>query len=193
MARLQSYFVTTFCFIIFFSNCVDCNDSRRKSNLLDLRRISHEIFSKNDLGGSNAIIETMSKHNWTENHECLVELLAIKNGIDNFEEWGLERMYKCLLFHLNKCFSFIVFFHITEWCTTLESTKAISSNATVYSESIVCLIALLSCFLRILLCTNEITIGTKLMELKRTLIVKLSVGHSGQHTLCVTKQLRATV
>lgn len=29
--------------------------------------------------------------NWTGNHECFNELIAIKNGLINFEKWAIER------------------------------------------------------------------------------------------------------
>lgn len=92
MTSLQRYFVKFFCFLVFFTNCVHCSYSEFKSYLFDIKQISYELFLKNDFNISNIIIETISKHDWAENHECLLELNAIKNGIDNFEEWAFESM-----------------------------------------------------------------------------------------------------
>lgn len=90
MTVFFNLFVRIFGFIVVFSNCVHCYDVKFKSNLLDIKRISYEFFSENNFNMSNGIIETISRHNWTENQECLGELYEIKNGIDNFEDWALE-------------------------------------------------------------------------------------------------------
>lgn len=92
MTGQQCYIVKFFCFIVTLVNFFECHDMKFKSNLLDIKQIGHEIFSKNDFNVSNVIFETISQHNWTENRECLMELNTIKNGIDNFEEWAFERM-----------------------------------------------------------------------------------------------------
>lgn len=55
-----------------------------------MKRINYEIFTKIDFNISNFIIEKISQHNWTENRECLLELSAIQNGINNFENWAFE-------------------------------------------------------------------------------------------------------
>lgn len=94
MAAFRNYFVKLFCFLMLYINCVRCYDPKFKSHLLDIKRVSYEIFSKNNFNISSVIIETISQHNWTENRECLVELTAIKNGIDNFEEWAFVSMWK---------------------------------------------------------------------------------------------------
>lgn len=37
----------------------------------------------------NTINEVLSK-NWTENHECLIELNAINDGLEKNEEWAVR-------------------------------------------------------------------------------------------------------
>lgn len=41
----------------------------------------------------NAIDAILSHKNWTENHECSIELNSIKNGIENHEEWVTKCEY----------------------------------------------------------------------------------------------------
>lgn len=55
----------------------------------DFDRIKREIFTKSDLSISNLINESIS-YNWTENHNCLSELITIKDGLMNFEEWAIK-------------------------------------------------------------------------------------------------------
>lgn len=92
MVAFRSYFVKFFCFLLLYIKCVRCYDPKFKSHLLGIKRVSYEIFSKTNFNISSVIMETISQHNWTENHECLVELTAIKNGIDNFDEWAFASM-----------------------------------------------------------------------------------------------------
>lgn len=67
---------------------VRCDNVGCEPNFFDFKQIKRELFSQNDLGMSNLISELMS-YNWTENHECLNELIAIQNGFVNFDEWAL--------------------------------------------------------------------------------------------------------
>lgn len=48
-----------------------------------------DIFYLKDFNTWNAISGTLSK-NWTENHECFIELNAIKNGLKKHEEWAIR-------------------------------------------------------------------------------------------------------
>lgn len=41
----------------------------------------------------NAIDTILSHSNWTENHECVIELNAIKDGIESNEEWVTNCKY----------------------------------------------------------------------------------------------------
>ena len=53
------------------------------------KQIRTDLFSMRNFDISNAIDEILSR-NWTQNHECLIELNAIKNGIKNHEEWAIR-------------------------------------------------------------------------------------------------------
>lgn len=52
-------------------------------------QISPDIFDLRNFDASNAIKRILSG-NWTENHECLIELNAIKSGLNNHEEWAIR-------------------------------------------------------------------------------------------------------
>lgn len=43
---------------------------------------------------SNILKEILS-HDWRENHQCLNELNAIKNGLDNHELWAFRGEFEC--------------------------------------------------------------------------------------------------
>lgn len=45
-------------------------------------------LSKN-FNTSNAISSILS-YNWTQNHECLIELNAIQSGLMNQDEWAMK-------------------------------------------------------------------------------------------------------
>lgn len=36
------------------------------------------------------IINGILSHNWIKNHDCLIELNAIKTGLENHEEWAIR-------------------------------------------------------------------------------------------------------
>ena len=48
------------------------------------------LFPSNKFDISSAINGILSQ-NWTQNQECLIELNAIKKGINNHEEWAIKR------------------------------------------------------------------------------------------------------
>lgn len=78
----------TKCFIwLLVVNGVLCNSAKSKSIYFHMERIRNELFS--DISNTITIIESLSQ-NWTENHECLIELNAIKNGIINSDEWAIK-------------------------------------------------------------------------------------------------------
>lgn len=54
-----------------------------------IKQIRTDLFYMRDFNTSNAINGILS-HNWTENHECLMELNAIKIGLKNREEWAMR-------------------------------------------------------------------------------------------------------
>lgn len=52
-------------------------------------QIGPDAFYLRNVNATNTINEILSQ-NWTENRECLLELNAIKNGIDKHEEWAIR-------------------------------------------------------------------------------------------------------
>lgn len=55
-------------------------------------QLSKDFLSLRNFHRSKAIDEVLF-YNWTENHECLIELNAIKNGLDNYEEWAARSKF----------------------------------------------------------------------------------------------------
>lgn len=68
---------------------VGCHDFQWEPNYFDFKQIKKDIFTQNDVSISSLISESMSL-NWTENQDCLNELIAIKNGLANFDEWAVK-------------------------------------------------------------------------------------------------------
>lgn len=56
---------------------------------LENNQIRADTFYLRNFNAPNAISGISSRY-WTENHECLIELNAIKNGIDQHEEWAIR-------------------------------------------------------------------------------------------------------
>lgn len=80
-------------FLVVLGVCsVVCNDEKFKSNFNMVEHLKKHFYAKSDLNITNVIGEFMSQ-NWTENHKCLTELIAIKNGINNFDEWAITRKF----------------------------------------------------------------------------------------------------
>lgn len=52
-------------------------------------QVKSDLFYFRSINTSN-IIDRVLSHNWTQNHECLTELKAIKTGLENHEEWALR-------------------------------------------------------------------------------------------------------
>lgn len=53
------------------------------------KSIRTDLFYMRNFNISNAIDGILSQK-WTENHECLAELNAIKTGLKNHEEWAIR-------------------------------------------------------------------------------------------------------
>lgn len=47
------------------------------------------IFSMRHFNVPNSVSRILS-HNWTDNQDCLIELNAIKNGLENDEQWAIQ-------------------------------------------------------------------------------------------------------
>lgn len=80
-------------FLCVLSVCsVHCNDTKFKSNFNIVEHLKKSFYAKSDLNITNVLNEFVA-HNWTENYGCLTELIAIKNGIINFDEWAITRKF----------------------------------------------------------------------------------------------------
>lgn len=72
--------------------CVQCSFATKfQPNFINFEQIKHDLYSIRDLNVSNIISEISSQKNWLVNRECLVELTAIKHGLDEFDEWAVKR------------------------------------------------------------------------------------------------------
>lgn len=78
------YFLLIICAISVHSTNIEW-----EPNFFDFNQIKSEILTKNDLSISNLINESMS-YNWTKNHDCLKELIEIKSGLMNVEDWAVK-------------------------------------------------------------------------------------------------------
>ena len=79
--RLISLFLVSQILLVVIGG-IQANDSYKKLKLRNL-------FFMRNFNVSNAINEILSS-NWTENHKCLVELNAIKSGVNNYDEWAIK-------------------------------------------------------------------------------------------------------
>lgn len=92
MTKIQSS-IPNVLYLFLFVKCAFCDDTKLKPNLLDIELIRNEIsFIKHNFDSSEAVVQSLSQ-NWTENRDCFIELIAIENGIRNFDEWALKSMY----------------------------------------------------------------------------------------------------
>lgn len=55
----------------------------------DYTKLEKQLFYLRNFNTSS-IIDKILFHNWTENHECLTELNAIRKGLQNHEEWAIR-------------------------------------------------------------------------------------------------------
>lgn len=69
-------------FVILSAISIQAIESNNKQTIEDL------IFMRN-FNKSNAIDAILS-HNWTKNHECLMELNALKKGLIDHEGWAIK-------------------------------------------------------------------------------------------------------
>ena len=56
---------------------------------LDNDFLKKDIFSIKHFNIPNTINEILSQ-NWTDNQDCLIELNAIKSGLENDEQWAIN-------------------------------------------------------------------------------------------------------
>lgn len=69
------------------------------------------VFSQlKNFDATNTISAILSR-NWTKNPECLIELTAIKNGIDKHEEWAIRgetiSIHRCIELKTIKVFCIV--------------------------------------------------------------------------------------
>lgn len=94
MANRHS-FNPKFQFLVFILVCIQCIDAKLNVNNnhfypFNFEQIKFNLFSNSsDFPKANKFSEFNSK-NWTEHHQCLKELNAIKNGLNNFEPWAIQ-------------------------------------------------------------------------------------------------------
>lgn len=75
-------------YLVIFVACIECviaKSNHANINVFDFEQIKNDLFSN----VPNLISENGSP-NWTESHNCLSELNAIKNGLNNLEEWAVK-------------------------------------------------------------------------------------------------------
>lgn len=85
MASNQSYFLVLFYLIsqiALWTIGIQATES-------DNDQIQKDLFNLRKFNVSSAINGILN-HNWLENRECLIELNAIKNGLDNDEQWAMK-------------------------------------------------------------------------------------------------------
>lgn len=73
--------------------CIRCIDAKTNENNhiypFNFEQIKFDLFSLGDVVKTNKFGESNSK-NWTSHQQCLSELNAIKNGLNNFELWAIQ-------------------------------------------------------------------------------------------------------
>lgn len=86
MNRLSQYF-----FILLFSigQIISSVIGIQTKDVDNDIQIQADLFYLRNVDTSN-IVDRILSRNWTENHDCLLELNAIKNGLKNHEEWAIE-------------------------------------------------------------------------------------------------------
>lgn len=86
-------FISKFQFFIFILVCVQCNHAKlnvnNHLNPFNFEQIKFDLFSKSDFAKIDKFSELNSR-NSTDHHQCLKELNAIKNGLNNFEPWAIQ-------------------------------------------------------------------------------------------------------
>lgn len=95
--------------------CVQCSLATKfQPNYIDFEQIKHDLYAIRDFNISNVIREISSDKNWSGNRECLLELTAIRDGFDEFDEWAVKR---------KKCFIFLTYFkwpYVNSYCRLLH-------------------------------------------------------------------------
>lgn len=56
----------------------------------DSNQVHRDLFYLRNFDASNLIERVLSPINWITNHECLAELTAIRDGLENHEEWAIR-------------------------------------------------------------------------------------------------------
>lgn len=93
MAKYRRHFLILL-FLIgqIVSTVVSMNGNKKLQVIKQLylrKQIKVNLFDMRYFDVSNAISEVLST-NWTQNHECLTELRAIRDGLQKHEEWAIR-------------------------------------------------------------------------------------------------------
>lgn len=96
MANCSYSFYPKIQFIVIILICIQFSDAKLNINNqlfpFNFEQIKFDLFSTNDFAETNKF----NSKNWTEHHQCLKELNAIKNGMKNFEPWAIQCKYDTL-------------------------------------------------------------------------------------------------
>lgn len=68
---------------------IECTDAKFKSIFFNIEQIKSNLFSHETFN----ISKDSMPHDWATDSECLDELIAIKSGIINFEEWAIKSKF----------------------------------------------------------------------------------------------------
>ena len=96
----ESRILSLFYSIVLFVTCIQSSSSSSSISTdrdiyTNIAQIHDEFWPDNYFNFPISIIESIQSmsHNWTENSDCLIELNAIRNGIQNSEEWAIKSKY----------------------------------------------------------------------------------------------------
>lgn len=84
MAKRQGFFL-----LLFICEIVSSAIGNQSTVSSTVKSIQPDLFYMRNFDTSNAVDQILSQK-WTENHECLTELNAIRNGIKNHAEWAIR-------------------------------------------------------------------------------------------------------
>lgn len=87
MARCQSLFSKTVLQLSLIAIAVQCTEHERFNS--DFKLFKKRLFTIREQNITKMIAETVFS-NWTDKHECSIELDAIKGGLMNAEEWAFK-------------------------------------------------------------------------------------------------------
>lgn len=99
---------------------VQCNTVSFRSQFFEFDDVKSDIIALNKINISSIISEFTSHHDWMANRNCLIELNAIRNGFENYEEWA----FKCKFVYKIK-----PFIHASLWFRNLISGRCVGKTS----------------------------------------------------------------